>query len=433
MVDKFPILAFIIVFISILIDLWKLYKNSNLRFNKNLFLKLLLIIACLNFLLIIREFSLFFNEVYKASILNQLERQSILFELNNINPFELIPRQNPIESSDNFRPYYNIGFYECFFSSTFFFLFSGIGLLKKNKFIWISLVVKSIILFLLLIEVFSYNSAISLLPFSNKMVNFFGISIGFSLSSFLILGNSIEFKSGKKGNYNGYESIIYIRKEFQNSIKQYLSFFPEYVLRSKGVNVNFEFEEQEDALKIILDKSNTVNIKEIVEWFNEYIDFAKNNNSNFIINFEKKVSPVEADLLILDLKNQIAHLNNSLEIASVRINLLLEENKFFKELAMNFSKGIKHNVLKKDVELQEVIGFIKNDKIDLAIETLEQIIEMKYEFFYDEIILISSRFIDLQRNFRMGIIDYKVHRFEKNNIANSILALIKRIKKGKGN
>lgn len=74
------------------------------------------------------------------------------------------------------------------------------------------------------------------------------------------------------------ENKIYykIDKKIRTGIKQYITYFNDYVEKTKGITINFETENYDEGL--ILKVAKNQNIDRIDEYFDEYINFLKYEN-----------------------------------------------------------------------------------------------------------------------------------------------------------
>ena len=160
-------------------------------------------------------------------------------------------------------------------------------------------------------------------------------------------------------------SYIELPKELKTSIQQYLIFFKDYVEVAKRENIDFEIVQVEGGLQIKTSKQDEESLKNMQEWFNEYISFVKNNMENITINVNSNTSEKEIDLLRVKLENQVSNLKNSLKIAELENNYLKGDNQFLKNLALTFSN--KDNVIHNQYiqgGSQQFASQIDNKKLD---------------------------------------------------------------------
>lgn len=132
---------------------------------------------------------------------------------------------------------------------------------------------------------------------------------------FLILESSEEYSS-TTFTFN-------IPKELRTAIKQYISFFPDYVEIAKGKNIRFEAKSSKDGITIEIEKNS--DIDEVNEYFNEYLGFVKDNLETLQPKIETKISQPQKDLLILELKQQINHLRQQVEFKNFQIKYLEQQ------------------------------------------------------------------------------------------------------------
>ncbi|WP_052823547.1 leucine-rich repeat domain-containing protein [Neotamlana sedimentorum] len=120
--------------------------------------------------------------------------------------------------------------------------------------------------------------------------------------------------------YNSSNLTFKIPKELRTAIKQYLSYFPEYVEISKGKNIQFETKSHDEGVTIVM--SDKDSIEELNEYFNEYLGFVKTNIESIAPKIEIVLSETQRDLFILELKQQVIHLKNQVEIREFKLKYL---------------------------------------------------------------------------------------------------------------
>lgn len=157
-----------------------------------------------------------------------------------------------------------------------------------------------------------------------------------------------------------YEAEIKIPEELAIGYQQFMSFFSEYVKVVKGEEIIFNVTREKDSLKFKLKiLSEDVSLIQIKDYLHEYLSFAKSNFEKFDLDVKSNVNERDIDILILELKNQISHLERSLEIAKLKNNLISKETAYLKQLT--------YKLAEKDTIVQnQVIGsqshFISNQK-----------------------------------------------------------------------
>jgi len=122
--------------------------------------------------------------------------------------------------------------------------------------------------------------------------------------------------------------------QLKTAVKQYLMYFNEYVLVAKGLRVHFEVKSVENGLEVeVLKEEATENISRYLE---EYLGFIKRNIDDIQPVFETTLPVLRQDLLVLELKNQLRHLQTSLDIKQIEIKFLNEKIADFEERAAQY-------------------------------------------------------------------------------------------------
>lgn len=124
-------------------------------------------------------------------------------------------------------------------------------------------------------------------------------------------------------SYSSTTFTFKIPKELKTAIKQYISFFPDYVEIAKGKNMRFEAKSSEDGITIEIEKNS--NIEEVNEYFNEYLGFVKTNLDTLQPKIETEISQPQKDLLLLELKQQINHLRQQVEFKNFQVKYLEQQ------------------------------------------------------------------------------------------------------------
>ncbi len=120
--------------------------------------------------------------------------------------------------------------------------------------------------------------------------------------------------------YNKRSFSFKIPKELRTAIKQYLSYFPDYVEISKGRNLAFETKTSEDGVRI--EMSLDADFDEVSTYFNEYLGFIKSNIDSLDPQIETNITAPKKQLLILELKQQVTHLKQQVEFKNFQIQFL---------------------------------------------------------------------------------------------------------------
>ena len=114
-------------------------------------------------------------------------------------------------------------------------------------------------------------------------------------------------------------------KKIRTALKQYLDNFNDYIFAAKGKEINFEVNFSKNGLSLEIEYQSELELDEIVNYLNEYMQHIKSGIDNLHVNFEKKDATIyEQKMLIIDLRNEIRNLETKLEMKSVKIEKLQE-------------------------------------------------------------------------------------------------------------
>lgn len=154
--------------------------------------------------------------------------------------------------------------------------------------------------------------------------------------------NSKVKELNSKLNYEYEHYSILMNENLSTAIKQYLSFFKDYVKHSKKQQIHFEVRSSNSGIEIELSKND--NRDKIREYLNEYMSFLlyKDGTVNPIM-LESNIN--EKEILVLRLEEEIRHLKHSLEIEKVRTTLLTDTVDRFNNLLDNLtSKSVHYQI-----------------------------------------------------------------------------------------
>jgi Leucine-rich repeat (LRR) protein len=119
----------------------------------------------------------------------------------------------------------------------------------------------------------------------------------------------------EKSNQSFFQTKVNIPIELKNAILKYLLSFKDYVVKTKGRNIYFEIFEYEDGLEIKTRPTEETSLEEIQSYLNEYISLI--TQEELKIDIRSEITTQQYETIILNLKNDIAHLKNALEIANL--------------------------------------------------------------------------------------------------------------------
>ncbi|MCG8332223.1 MAG: hypothetical protein MI974_31345 [Chitinophagales bacterium] len=132
---------------------------------------------------------------------------------------------------------------------------------------------------------------------------------------------------------------IKISSALVTPIQQYLLFFKEYTKNTKAVEIKINIREVHDGIEITYDVPPTISEKDVSDWFAEYMMYLQDNiddqdgisiDDNSILNHEQK-------LFLIRLENEINHLKSSLKMAQLENQMLQNQYKDIKQIAMELS------------------------------------------------------------------------------------------------
>ncbi len=158
-----------------------------------------------------------------------------------------------------------------------------------------------------------------------------------SLQTLNISGNPIDipvsiFKDGEFGTAIRIQALFtYLRsrrrgphpkatfqipKELRTAFKQYITYFNDYLEKTKGLRVGLEVKTIDEGVKLILEDGTEAQIDQINGYFIEYMAFIEENVNNLQVNFEVEASEQERWLAIEELKLEIINLRKRVELIS---------------------------------------------------------------------------------------------------------------------
>ena len=180
-----------------------------------------------------------------------------------------------------------------------------------------------------------------------------------------------------------------IDKKIRTGIKQYITYFNEYIERTKGITINFEVENYSEGLILKLNKNQ--NIEKIGEYFEEYINFLKYEKIEDIQPiYEITKNEYEKNQDKILLQNEIRELQHKYQT----IQLLLEVEK---KQSLDYKCMIDKMLSQNNINFNNHLPYIPNITLTLnnantnsntniinisqQIETLQEDIEKIKEFF----------------------------------------------------
>ncbi|MCU0445079.1 MAG: hypothetical protein MUE85_09185 [Microscillaceae bacterium] len=175
-----------------------------------------------------------------------------------------------------------------------------------------------------------------------------------------------------------------VNKELKTPIQQYLLFFKDYVAGAKKKKIRFEVrEESDDTLLLVTNGSNEISIEEMQGYFEEYVELTRQNMDKWVMKVDDSVSPMDADILRLQLENEIGRFRNAYKIARIRNKDLKKQNETLEQLLIGFSQKptiININTQSEEVDLIKLLM----DLIDKAVRMMERKSTKKIEDLHND-------------------------------------------------
>lgn len=172
-----------------------------------------------------------------------------------------------------------------------------------------------------------------------------------------------EFKNGAKSYLR---DQIKMPVQMRTAFKQYLIFFNDFVKIAKGRDVSLEIHSGEEGLELLLGVESFAQIDEINRYLTEYLDFVRQNIDSLNVIFESKPTQAQANILILDLRNQIRNLQSSLENRTL-------ENKMLRERIDDYQANLRialHNPIPVTMQISQNTNISSEFNIDHGLPIL---------------------------------------------------------------
>jgi len=226
-------------------------------------------------------------------------------------------------------------------------------------------------------------------------------------------------------NSSDYFIHINVPKELKIAIQQYLFYFKKFVFDTKGFDLDINIIDLKSSLKLILKTKDSTLLPKVSNWFNEYVRFAYINLKKENIQFENNISGFRKESIIKELKMQITHLNNSIELINEQSQLLKSENDFLKKITLNLTTKSHIKIHYNDNFFNRLKNNISEGKSIFVINEMIKICES------NELKEIKNNFINLKaqlnkviREAGINIISKDEERVEINRINHIVLELI---------
>ena len=186
-----------------------------------------------------------------------------------------------------------------------------------------------------------------------------------------------------KSNLKNNKIYIHIVDEFKIIIKQYLSYFNQYIKRAKQENIKFYVDEFDEGLVLNFITNNENELEKVKEFLSEYIGFTEKNVENIVPHVSDTISGKDQILLFFELKQNVRQYQNNIESLKDQMKVLAltcnEVKKEFNELdfipAAVITKALKEiqpsihieqNQIQTQHQLQKQTQKLQNDLSLLA-------------------------------------------------------------------
>jgi len=121
---------------------------------------------------------------------------------------------------------------------------------------------------------------------------------------------------------NSYKVFIQIRDEIKIIVKEYLSYFNQYVKRAKKEIIKFSLDETEDGLILNFVVDNEGDLEEIKSNLSEFISFTEKTDKEIVPFIHSDTSDFDKGMLMLELTQRVRHFQSMLEGAKDNLKVL---------------------------------------------------------------------------------------------------------------
>lgn len=249
-------------------------------------------------------------------------------------------------------------------------------------------------------------------------------SLPASITSFDELIGFIQSFNSQKRKFK-----ISLPKSLSRVYHQFLSYFVEFVEKAKGQKIRFDVFNRDSFLEIEIWANHEKDVDDITVYLEEYFNLLNQDTSNLRVEVEKKMSKNEFNLLVFDLKQQINHLKQSLEIAKLGENMLKDEVKYLREIVnqMTISKLPPPTILieSRVNKSQQLLNLLSKNKIQECINILTDVFNSSSDKnLLKEIIMQSSKFSENEKYRRHGVLSTEEINMNKSRIIAALTDLI---------
>lgn len=222
-------------------------------------------------------------------------------------------------------------------------------------------------------------------------------------------------------------AIDNIPNVLRTSLQQYILFFREFLKQVKGIEIFFNVAIIEKGLRIDINPDEIDDFSKLQDWFDEYMGYVFNKSKDFSVNFEHKITEIEGQLAMAELKNQIRYLESQLEVKQLAIDglkLLNPNSKFPRLSEPEYLKFLHSEGYSNKKE------FVKALKIKLSKDKISEVFDKIFEFSenagttdIDELIIIKSNFSAFRSKQNRGLLTSQDSN-ERAKVVNSLLNFI---------
>jgi len=229
-------------------------------------------------------------------------------------------------------------------------------------------------------------------------------SLPASITSFDELMSFIQSFNAQKRKFK-----ISLPKSLSRIYHQFLSYFVEFVEKAKGQKIRFDVFNRDSFLEIEIWANHEKDVDDIAIYLEEYFNLLNQDTSNLRVEVEKEMSKNEFNLLVFDLKQQINHLKQSLEIAKLGEGMLKDEVKYLREIVnqMTVSKLPPPTISIEGghSKSEQLLNLLSKNRIQECIDMLMDISSASSnKNLLKEVIIQSSKFSENEGYRRHGIL-----------------------------
>jgi len=225
---------------------------------------------------------------------------------------------------------------------------------------------------------------------SVKMISDFLVDVDFEKDTEFFQVLKTLNKPSIQSDYN--YVTLKIPKSLQTPMLQYFEFFKDYVASTRGKDIIFDIKRDKEGLVLITNGNTNITLPQLGIYFEEYVKLTQQKSEDWVFNFEKPTTAMEADILRLKMENEIGRLKNAFQIAKLESQHLSNqlsdrnaENQFLKDLSRSFSRKIDILISGKTAETLNVDQLLL-DIQNIAVRMLERKSSQQIENLHNDIL-----------------------------------------------